>query len=156
MRCCCCLSASKWRADEQPSSVTYQCQCGCTVTDSIGYIIASARQRCHTTIRRWTIHVKPQHTISLTIDYFILSQLSSVRVYDSAKSTADGNHLPLLLLKLTNNGEDEYAAKTLVTSGNRMLIEYIIMDNDMSAVRNNEGFIASYIATREFTGIALH
>jgi len=78
-----------------------------------------------------------------------------VRVYDSAKSTADGNHLPLLL-KLTNNGEDEYAAKTLVTSGNRMLIEYIIMDNDMSAVRNNEGFIASYIATREFTGIALH
>jgi len=33
-----------------------------------------------------------------------------------------------------------------------MLIEYISVENDVSVTRNNEGFIASYIATDQFTG----
>ena len=126
--------------------MTSQCQCGCTLSDNSGHIIASARQRCHTNIRRWTIYVKPQYTITLTIDYFRLNHLSSVRVYDSATSADAATALPLLL-KLTKDGADEDTATMLVTSGNRMLIEYVTVDNGLATARNNEGFIASYIAT---------
>ena len=121
------------------------------MTGGSGQIIASARQRCATTVRRWTMRVKPHDTITLTVDYVRLARWSSVRVYDSATSTATGTYRPLLL-KLTKNEEDGDAARTVVTSGNQMLIEYISVENDVSVTRNNEGFIASYIATDQFTG----
>lgn len=131
--------------------MTSQCHCGCTLTENTGHIIAPAQQPCRSNIRRWTIHVKPQYTITFTIDYFRLNHLSSVRVYDSATSTNAAAALPLLL-KLTKDEEDDDTATMLVTSGNRMLIEYVTVNNGVAAVRNNEGFIASYIATD--TGIA--
>lgn len=36
-----------------------------------------------------------------------------------------------------------------------MLIEYVIAaaDNDVTAARRSEGFVASYVASTEFTGI---
>jgi len=123
------------------------CQCGCTLTEDTGHIIAPAQQPCRSHIRRWTIHVKPQYTITLTVDYFKLNHLSSVRVYDGAVTSTEAGTPPPLLLKLTKDGEDEDAETTLVTSGNRMLIEYVSVDNGIAVVRNNEGFIASYIAT---------
>jgi len=130
-----------------------RCQCGCTLTDTTGHIIASARQRCQSTVRRWTIHVHAHHTITLTVDYFTFSRASSLRVYDATTSTAATDALPLLL-KLPEDGEDEDAARTAVTSGNRMLIEYVSADNDVSVVRSSDGFIASYIATDQLTGTA--
>jgi len=138
------------------SALRSQCQCGCTLTASTGYIIASARQRCASNVRRWTIHVLPQYSLTLSVDYLRLSRLSSVRVYDSATSTTEtGIHLALLL-KLTNDQNDKDAAETVVTSGNRMLIEYVTVDDDVSLLRSNDGFIASYIATDKFTGTLLH
>ena len=74
-----------------------------------------------------------------------------MRVYDSTKSTAPATHLPLLM-KLTKGGKDDDAAETVVTSGNRMLIEYVTVDHDVSVVRSNEGFIASYVAADKFAG----
>lgn len=133
-----------------------QCQCGCTLTESTGHIIASARQRCGTTVRRWTILIKPQFTITLSVDYLRLSGLSSVRVYDSVTSTAAApSHMPLLLT-LTDTQHDDDATETVTTSGNRMLIEYIAVDNDVSVIRSNDGFIASYVTTRQFTGFTHH
>jgi len=148
----------EWRSAVQPSSssssVTSQCQCGCTLTDRSGHIIASARHRCRTTIRRWTIHVDAHYTIRLTINYLRLSRSSSVRVYDTAKSTAPGTYLPLLL-KLPNDARDEDASMTAVTSGNRMLIEYIVVDrNEVTAARSSDGFTASYVTSTQFTGTA--
>ena len=135
------------RAAERSTS---HCQCGCTLTNNAGHIIGSARQRCHTAIRRWTISVKPHYSIALSIDYFTLSGQSSVRVYDSdTSSTTDDTQLALLL-KLTNDVEDHDGSSILVTSGHRMLIEYVTEQNDVS----NDGFIASYVATNELTGIA--
>jgi len=97
--------------------------------------------------------VHAHHTITLTVDYFTFSRASSLRVYDATTSTAATDALPLLL-KLPEDGEDEDAARTAVTSGNRMLIEYVSADNDVSVVRSSDGFIASYIATDQLTGTA--
>lgn len=73
-----------------------------------------------------------------------------MRVYDSdTSSTTDDTQLALLL-KLTNDVEDHDGSSILVTSGHRMLIEYVTEQNDVS----NDGFIASYVATNELTGIA--
>jgi len=139
--------------ERRQSRVTRQCQCGCTLTEQTGHIIASAHQRCQKSVRRWTIHVQPQYTISLTIINFTLSHLSSVLVYDSTTPTAAGTQLPLLV-KL-NKDADEDASRTLMTSGNRMLIKYVTVNNNVSAVRNNDGFIASYVATNQLTGTVL-
>ena len=125
-----------------------QCQCGCTLTEHAGHIIGSARRPCHAApVRRWTVVVAARHsTITLTIHYFTLSRASSLRVYDQSTAAP-----PRLLLSLPDDRPD--TVTTAVTSGNRMLIEYTpAKDNDVTAARGHDGFIASYTAADQFTG----
>lgn len=143
----------EWRpiVQSRSNSVTSPCQCGCTLTDHVGHIIAAGGHLCETSVRRWSIRVEAGFNIKLSIDYFTLGRLSSLRVYD----TAAGAHMALLL-KLPDDKRDEDAGggiRTVVTSGNSMVVEYTNVGIDVGLVRNSDGFIASYVATGQFTGI---
>ena len=85
------LGGGEWRRNSRESAgvvTTRQCQCGCELTERSGHIIASARQRCPSAVRRWTIRVQvPHDAVRLSIDYARLSRLSTLRVYDGTTAS---------------------------------------------------------------------
>jgi len=126
---------------QQSSAVTYtmtpDCECGCLLNQSSGYIVASSLTSCPSA-RVWLIRVSDGMLIRLTFIRFN-AQRGTVRVHDGNSSLSN------LLLQV--DAGSAALPPPLTSTGDTVRVEYVLppagaFDTDVI----NGGFVALFLA----------
>lgn len=125
------------------SSVTYamlpDCECGCSLNQSSGYIITSTSTYCPSA-RVWTIRVHDGLLVRL--------KFIRINIQNGILRVRDGN-LPLSNLLLQSDARSTTLPQPLVSAGNILRVEFILPTGEVYDTELTDGgFAARFLAVR--------
>ena len=135
---------------QQSSTVTYtmmaDCECGCLLNQSSGYIVASSLTSCPSE-RVWLICVSDRMLIRLTFIRFN-TQHGTVRVHDGNSSLSN------LLLQIDTGSTA--LPQPLTSTGNTVRVEYVLPPAEAFDTDVKGGFVALFLAVSTYNLHLVH